>query len=58
MFGWAIGLAFIAIIAAILGFGGVAGALADIAIIIFVAALIGTIVLFVLGYKAGKALTR
>lgn len=58
MFGWAITLALIALVAAILGFGGIAGTLADIAIIIFVLALIGSAILLVLGWKAGKALTE
>lgn len=55
MFGWAITLGIIALIAAILGFGGIAGTLADIALIIFVLALIGTAIFFFLGWKAGKS---
>ncbi|WP_081095553.1 DUF1328 family protein [Erythrobacter donghaensis] len=34
MYGWAIALAVIALIAAVLGFGGLAGALVDIALIV------------------------
>lgn len=54
MYGWAFTLAIIALIAAVLGFGGLAGALVDVALIIFVIALIGTIIFFVLGWKAAK----
>ena len=56
MYGWAITLGIIALIAAILGFGGIAGTLADIAVIIFVLALIGTAIALFLGWKAGKAI--
>lgn len=55
MYGWAITLGIIALIAAILGFGGIAGALADFAVIIFVVALIATVIAFILGWRAGKA---
>lgn len=55
MFGFAITLLIIALIAAILGFGGIAGALANIAITIFVIALIVGLVLLFLGWKATKA---
>ena len=54
MYGWALTLAIVALIAAILGFGGLAGSLANIALIIFVLALIGTVIFFVLGWKAAK----
>lgn len=57
MFGWAIALAVIALIAAILGLGGIAGALIDIALIIFVVALVGSLVLFFLGWKAAKGIS-
>lgn len=57
MYGWAIAFAIVALIAAILGFGGIAGALADVALIIFVLALIGTIIFFVLGWKAARKIT-
>jgi uncharacterized membrane protein YtjA (UPF0391 family) len=56
MIGFAFTLLVIALIAAILGFGGIAGALADIAIFIFVLALIGGLILLFLGWKAGKAI--
>lgn len=58
MFGWAITLAIIALIAAVLGFGGIAGALVDIAIIIFVVALVGSLLLFLLGWKGAKSISR
>ena len=56
MIGFAVTLLIIAAVAAILGFGGIAGALADVAIIIFVLALIAGLVILALGWKAGKAI--
>ena len=56
MFGLAFTLLIIALIAAVLGFGGLAGALADIALFIFAVALIGGLILLFLGWKAGKAI--
>lgn len=56
MLGFAFTLLIIALIAAILGFGGIAGALADIAIFIFVLALVGGLILLFLGWKAGKSI--
>jgi len=56
MLGFAFTLLVIALVAAILGFGGIAGALADIAIFIFVLALVGGFILLFLGWKAGKAI--
>ena len=56
MYGWAITLGIIALVAAILGFGGLAGALANIAILVFVLALIGTLIFFFLGWKAAKGI--
>ena len=58
LFGWAITLLVIALIAAILGFGGLAGTLVDIAIIIFVIALILGVVMLFLGYRAGRSVIR
>ena len=55
MIGFAFTLLVIALIAAILGFGGIAGALADVALFIFAVALIGGLILLFLGWKAGKA---
>jgi uncharacterized membrane protein YtjA (UPF0391 family) len=58
MYGWAFTLAIIALVAAVLGFGGLAGALVDIALIIFALAVIGSIILFVMGWKAAKGVSR
>jgi len=55
--GFAVTLLIVAAIAAILGFGGFAGTLANVAIFIFVVALIGAVVLFMIGRKAAKSLT-
>lgn len=57
MIGFAITLLIIAAVAAILGFGGLAGALADVAIFVFVIALIAGVVMFMIGRKAAKSLT-
>ena len=57
MYGWAITFAIIALIAAILGFGGVAEAFANIALVIFVIALILTAVFLYLGWSAAKRIT-
>lgn len=56
MLGFAFTLLIIALIAAILGFGGIAGALADVAIFIFILALIGGLIMLFLGWKAGRAI--
>lgn len=56
MIGLAFTLLIIAAIAAVLGFGGIAGALADVAIIIFIITLIAGLVLLFLGRKAADAL--
>ncbi len=50
MFGWAITFLIIALIAAALGFGGVAGTAMSAAQIIFVVALIAFVISAVLGY--------
>jgi uncharacterized membrane protein YtjA (UPF0391 family) len=55
VFGFAITLLIIALIAAILGFGGIAGTLANIAIAIFVIALVIGLVLLFFGWKAAKS---
>ena len=57
MYGWAITFAIIALIAAVLGFGGVAEAFANIALVIFVIALILTAVFLYLGWSAAKRIT-
>ena len=54
MIGWAITFAILALVAAILGFGGVAGAFADIAIILFFIALVVAVAFAVIGYRAGR----
>jgi len=54
LYGFAFTLAIIALIAAILGLGGISGSLANVAIFVFVLALIGTIIFDVLGWKAAK----
>ena len=56
MIGFAITLLIIAAVAAILGFGGIAGALANVAIFIFVVALIAGLVMLFLGMKAAKSI--
>jgi uncharacterized membrane protein YtjA (UPF0391 family) len=55
VFGFAITLLIIALIAAVLGFGGIAGTLANIAIAIFVIALIVGLVLLFLGWRTAKS---
>jgi uncharacterized membrane protein YtjA (UPF0391 family) len=55
VFGFAITLLIIALIAAILGFGGIAGTLANIAIAIFVIALIIGLALLFLGWRTAKS---
>ena len=56
MTGFAVTSLIIAAVAATLGFGGIAGALADIAIIIFVVALIAGLVILPIGLVAAKAI--
>lgn len=56
MFGFAITLLVIAAVAAILGFGGLAGAFANAAITIFVISLAAGVLLLIMGWKAGKAI--
>lgn len=58
MYSWALTLAIIAVIAAILGFGGIAQGFASVATIIFVIALIGTVIFLFLGWKAAKTIAR
>jgi uncharacterized membrane protein YtjA (UPF0391 family) len=55
VFGFAITLLIIALIAAVLGFGGIAGTLANIAIAIFVIALIIGLALLFLGWRTAKS---
>lgn len=51
MFSWAIGFFIVALIAAVLGFGGLAASAAGIAKIIFIVALILAIISFVAGRR-------
>ena len=58
MIGLAVTLLIIASIAAILGFGSIAGAFAEVAVIIFIVALVAGLTLLVLGLKAATSLTE
>ena len=51
MFGWAITFLLVAIIAAALGFGGVAGTAMSAAQIVFVVALVAFLISAVMGYR-------
>jgi uncharacterized membrane protein YtjA (UPF0391 family) len=51
MFGWAITFLIVAIIAGVLGFGGIAGVSTQIAWILFVVGLVMAVVFFVLGRR-------
>lgn len=55
MIGFAITLLIIAAVAAILGFGGIAGTLANAAIIVFIVALTAGLVMLFLGMKVAKS---
>ncbi len=55
MYRWAFIFLILALVAAVLGFGGVADAFANIGVVIFVIALVLTLLFLVLGWKAGKA---
>jgi uncharacterized membrane protein YtjA (UPF0391 family) len=54
MLGWAVTFLVIALIAAVLGFGGIAAAATDIAVIIFWIALILLVVALVFGAARGR----
>ncbi len=54
MYGWAVTLAIIAVIFAILGFTGISGAVTDMALVIFVIAFIGTVIFAVLGWNKAR----
>lgn len=54
MIKWAIIFAVLALVMAVLGFGGLAGAFIDIAQILFWLAVIIAVILFVLGYTVYK----
>jgi len=57
MIKWAIIFAALALVMAVLGFGGLAGAFIDIAQILFWLAVVIAIILFVLGYTIYKKVT-
>ena len=57
MIKWAVIFAALALVMAVLGFGGLAGAFIDIAQILFWLAVVIAIVLFVLGYTIYKKVT-
>lgn len=54
MFGWAITFLIVALVAAVLGFGGIAGVAVEIAKIIFVVALILFAVSLIYGLISGR----
>lgn len=55
MLGWALTFLVIALIAAVLGFGGIAGAAVDIAMIIFYIAIILFVIAAVVGFMRGRS---
>ena len=57
MIKWAIIFAVLALVMAVLGFGGLAGAFMDIAQILFWLAVIIAVILFVLGFTIYKKIT-
>jgi len=57
MLKWALIFAVAALVLAVLGFGGLAGALVDIALVLFWLAVIIAVVLFVLGFTIYKKVT-
>ena len=57
MLKWAIIFAVAALVLAILGFGGLAGAFIDIAVILFWLAVIIAVIFFVLGFIAYRKVT-
>jgi len=58
MLGWAVTFLVVALIAAVLGFGGIAGAAVDIAKIIFFVAILLFAISAVVGLLRGRASTR
>ena len=55
MFGWALSFLVIALIAAVLGFGGIAGFAVEIAKIIFVVAIVLFLISAILGWRGRSA---
>lgn len=58
MLRWALGFLIVAIIAAMLGFGGVAAASAGIAKVLFFIFLVGFVITLVIGLAAARRLTH
>ncbi len=58
MLRWALGFLIVAIIAAMLGFGGVASASAGIAKVLFFIFLVGFAIMLVIGLAAARRLTH
>jgi uncharacterized membrane protein YtjA (UPF0391 family) len=56
MFGWALTFLGVALVAGVLGFGGIAGVSANIAWMLFVVGLILAVVFLVLGRRRGPGL--
>jgi uncharacterized membrane protein YtjA (UPF0391 family) len=57
MLKWALIFAIVAIVAAALGFGGIAGAAAGIAKLLFFVAVVGFLIFLAMGIFAGRKLT-
>ena len=57
MLKWAVTFAIVALVLAVLGFGGLAGAMIDIAKLLFWLAVIIAVALFVLGFTIYKKVT-
>ena len=55
MLGWALTFLVVALIAAVLGFGGIAGAAVDIAMLIFYIAIILFVIAAVVGFMRGRS---
>jgi uncharacterized membrane protein YtjA (UPF0391 family) len=55
MLGWALTFLVVALIAAVLGFGGIAGAAVDIAMIIFYIAIILFVIALIVGFMRGRS---
>jgi uncharacterized membrane protein YtjA (UPF0391 family) len=58
MLRWSLGFLIVAIIAAMLGFGGIAQASAGIAKVLFFIFLVGFVITLVIGLAAARRLTR
>jgi uncharacterized membrane protein YtjA (UPF0391 family) len=58
MLRWALGFLIVAIIAAVLGFGGIASASAGIAKVLFFIFLVGFVITLVIGLAAARRIVR